>query len=370
MRIIPFPAIIPDLKKITPNEAFFNSVKKNYLTYNDSGMFKKTGVDAIYVYEIQTRFSSHTGVVAALDLDDYREGKVKKHENTIHEKEKVQMDLLLRRKAMVKPILLTYRHSDEIDQTLVGIRSNSQPMFEVTFDKIRQKHRFWQLTDSTVIAAIKKLFEKNIPCCYLADGHHRLTSNLHLDHNIPYNGKDKFDEALCAFFADSQLLVKPFHRVFRNADIEESVLINGVSAYADKIELPGNAPTRKGEWSMCVNGNWTSWRWKDSLTEAYRTNRHVVLDVDILNDKILHEALGVEDIRSDKRISYVEGKRSASALAKMSLGGVAFRLFPVDIDDLMTISDDDDIMPPKSTFFEPRLLNGLLIQELPEAIHS
>jgi uncharacterized protein (DUF1015 family) len=370
MKIIPFPAIVPDLGKITADEAFFNSVKKEYLGYAQKGLFQKSGVDAFYIYEIQTRFSSHIGVVAALDLDDYREGKVKKHENTLLEKEKVQMELLLHRKAMVKPILLTYRHSEAIDKALVEIRKNAKPFFEVNFEKIKQKHLFWQLTDADTIAEIKTLFENNIPCCYLADGHHRLSSNLLLEHQIQYNGKDKFDEALCAFFADSQLLVKPFHRVFSAPNINESDVISAISAYADSIQPRTNAPAQKGEWSMCIKGKWSSWRWKNEVVDTYRANRHVVLDVDILNDKILHEALGVEDIRSDRRISYVEEKRGTAALEKLSHSGVVFRLYPVDIEDLMTISDDNDIMPPKSTFFEPRLLNGLLIQELPEGIHA
>ena len=370
MKIIPFPAIIPDLDKITANEAFFNSVKKNYRGYADGGLFKNTGVDALYVYEIKTRFSSHTGLVAALDLDEYRSGKVKKHEKTIHEKEELQLELLVRRKAMVKPILMTYRHSEEIDEALTNVKNSSEPILQIDFEKIKQKHLFWQLTDPVVIAGIRQLFEKNIPCCYLADGHHRLTSNLHLDHQIPYNGKDKFDEALCAFFADSQLLVRPFHRVFKDSQISDAELMARISQYAEQNVLPGNAPLKKGEWSMCLNGKWSSWHWKTEVVEAYRNNRHVVLDVDILNDKILHEALGVEDIRHDKRISYIEGTRRVAALEKISFTGIVFRLFPVDIEDLMTISDDDDIMPPKSTFFEPRMINGLLVQPLPDAIHA
>jgi uncharacterized protein (DUF1015 family) len=368
MKIIPFQAVIPDLSKIEATEAFFNSVKEEYPKYSSQNLFKKTGLDAFYVYEITTINSVHTGVVAALDLDDYRDGKVKKHENTLLEKEKIQMTLLLERKAMVKPILLTYKHAERIEAKLELIKNSNDPFYEIYFNKIKQHHRFWQVATLDEITAFQQLFEENIACCYLGDGHHRLSSNLLLDHNVPYNGKEKFDEALCAFFADAELVVQPFHRVFKDPDISEADIINKVKSYAEQVDLDQNIPSQKGEWSMCIKGKWSSWRWKNELVESYRSNRHVVLDVDILNDKILHEALGVEDIRKDKRIAYVEGNKAISSLVKMSAAGVSFRLFPVDIEDLMIISDDGDIMPPKSTFFEPRMLNGLLVQELPDAL--
>lgn len=367
MRIHPFKAIIPVLSKLTEVDDFFDTVREEFSTYYKNGYFEDVNEDALYIYQITSPTENHIGLIASLDLEDYRDKKIKKHENTLLEKEKQQMALLLERGAMVKPILLTYKDNDLLHSTLFSLIENTALFYEIYTKKANQHHRFWKISEPSQMELLQALFLSEIPKCYVADGHHRLTTNLLFEETYKqYHLKEKFDDVLCAFFADTQLDIRAFHRILKDVDYDEVTLITQINDIADAIIPAIPTPTHKGMWSMCIKGQWHTWQWKPAFTIAHSELSAVVLDVDMLNELIFKNIFNIQNVRSNPHIGYIEGNKSIADLEKQSHKGILFHLYPVAIEDLMIVSDNDDIMPPKSTFFEPRMLNGLIVQPIPK----
>lgn len=366
MNILPIQAVLPDLTKIKVNDAFFETVKEEYPKYLSQEMFFSTLEKGIYIYEITNSEKQHVGIVAALDLDDVRKGKVKKHEKTLVAKEKTQLNLLIERGAMVKPVLLTYPILESLHTLIIQLKTGSAIFHEIHFPESNQTHRFWLIKDVQAIRTIQNEFKK-IEKLYIADGHHRLNANLHFEEKAQeLHINDKFDEVFCAFFASSQLSISAFNRLVKEPSISGDEILQRINEIAYFIESDAALPQQKNEWKMCIEGKWTTWRWKEHLLN-FRGSDKVNLDVDILNEYIFKQILGIEDIRNDKRISYLDASYEFIKLTKESKKGIVFSLFPVDIHDLFKVADDDGTMPPKSTWFEPRMKNGLLVQEIPKA---
>jgi uncharacterized protein (DUF1015 family) len=178
------------------------------------------------------------------------------------------------------------------------------------------------------------------------------------------DAKDINDDVLCAFFATYDLRIEAFNRFIENVDLLGLDFIKKLEQIAIPLTNRQNAPDKKGRWGTWIAGEYTLWEWKTETLAAFQANGKIVLDVDILNEKIFREILGIEDVRKDKRIKYLEANNDTDFLRKKSTNGICFSLYPVDIQDLIAVSDADGIMPPKSTWFEPRMKNGLLIQEI------
>jgi uncharacterized protein (DUF1015 family) len=366
MKIQPFRAILPILSKINASEAFFDSVREEFITYQTQGFFQEEDEKAVFFYEIKTEKRSHHGVIAALDLADFAEGKVKKHEKTLLEKERQQMSLLIERGAMVKPVLLTYRAVPLLQRFMKEYTLENEVYIAYTFQEGKEIHRFWKINDSEKIRKLQDFFKNNIPFTYVADGHHRLTTNVLLHKTMQNEGEgEHYNQIYCAFFADEDLSIGAFNRAV-NIDVED--FLEKINTVADSVENTNIIPNAKYQFSVFYQAKWHTFTWKTSILAKFKAKGKVLLDVDILNEKILKTILGIEDIRKDERIVYVEGAKGTAALEKICTEGVAkiaFSLYPVAIEDLMDISDDDGTMPPKSTFFEPRMKNGIMIQGLP-----
>jgi uncharacterized protein (DUF1015 family) len=362
MTIHPFKAVVPDLTKINADDAFFETVKEKYITYCQKQLFLTTSENAIYLYQIETPTQQHYGVVASLSLNDYRAGKIKKHEKTLIEKEKKQMELLLERGAMVKPVLLTHLDNDFLRNTILNWTSQKPVFYSIFFEKSEETHRFWKIADSTEIAQLQDIFQKEIPKCYVADGHHRLAANLHFEEMS--GAKDINDDVLCAFFATSDLRIEAFNRFIENVDVLGLEFIKKLEQIANPLSHKEITPNKKGRFGTWINEEYTLWEWKAETIIAFQKEGKIVLDVDILNEMVFKKILSIEDIRKDKRINYIEGNWGDDYLRKKSNSGITFSLYPVNIQDLIAVSEANGIMPPKSTWFEPRMKNGLLVQEI------
>jgi uncharacterized protein (DUF1015 family) len=368
MTIYPIQAVLPDLNKIEVTDAFFETVREDYPAYVAQNKFKTTTQKGVYLYEIITSQSEHLGLVAALDLADVRSGKVKKHEKTLVAKEKTQLNLLIERGAMVKPVLLTYRMNLSLLSLFKELKKDRAIFHEVFFPESQQRHRFWLIEETSLIQQIQNEFAQ-IEQLYVADGHHRLTANLHFEAKArELNITDNFDEVFCAFFDDTQLKIEAFNRIVKDMSISEVELLQKLNDIATPIECDNETPRKKGEWKMCIDEQWTTWSWKSSIKQ-FRGIDFVNLDVDILNELVFKSIFNISDIRKDKRIGYLDATYDKEALTAQSKKGIVFSLFPVDIHDLFQIADADGTMPPKSTWFEPRMKNGLLVQEIPPAFH-
>ena len=388
MKIRPFRAMRPNLEKVPRSNDFFNTVKDLYQNYATAGLFEPTDAEAMYIYQIKTIEGwKFTGLIACTDIAEYHDGNLKKHEKTIISNEEKQAKLLETRGAAIKPILLTYPAIEPLDNLLADYIDRHRKYFVIELGG--EKHRFWQITEGLILKRIRQIFADRIPYAYIADGHHRAASFAALNESAP-NGKN--DKLLCAYFPDHQLKINAFHRLFNT--------LNGLST-ADFLEKLATVcyinplskaalPNRKFVMTMRVDdGRWFRLAWKTEILQNFAEGL-VHLDVHLLNEKILKPILGVKNIRTDERLTYIDGTKSINSIDKTaaaaenraseqlamlsrfdavgdpgSLGkGVCFCLFPVSFPDLKAVVDDAGVMPPKSTFFEPRMKNGLLVYEI------
>lgn len=368
MRIKPFQAVYPDLDYITSADSFFDSAREEYAEYFNSGFFTKTAGEALFIYRIKGTSRQYTGLAACADIRDYLEGRIKQHEHTLPAKEQQQMQLMLRRRAAIKPILLAYNRVEAISEWIEAYIAHRDIFLEVNFEGPKECHQLWEVRDGKAIRELQDLFEQHVPCTYIADGHHR-TSTTSLLYRKSKAGKHRGDYhlLLCALFPSSDIDILDFNRVVYGLNgLSYSAFMAHISQYFDIgfLDTP-RKPVRKHELTMLANREWYSLRWKEQALAEYQ-NEVAVLDARLLDEKILWNILGIEEVRDNQRILYVEGPRGLEGIQQAVSTGeeaVAFCLYPVRLEELMKVADSGKVMPPKSTWIEPRMKNGLIVQE-------
>jgi uncharacterized protein (DUF1015 family) len=313
---------------------------------------------SMYVYRLRMGTHAQTGIAACYSLAEYDTDVIKKHERTRRDKEDDRTRHILETRAQTGPVFLTYRASAAVD-AIVARTVNAPPLFDFTaVDGIR--HTIWQLP----FAGHQPIGDAfaTISALYIADGHHRAASAARVRQQLGGGKKTagEWDTFLAVAFPDNQMQVLPYNRVVKDlgSHTPESLL----SALNERVTVKDGpaSPGHKGEIAMFVGGKWRT----IGLGQAPAgTSPADALDVSRLQDLVLTPLLGIGDIRTDQRIDFVGGARGTGELEKLVLSGkaaVAFSMYPVSVDDLMTISDAGGIMPPKSTWFEPKLRDGLL----------
>jgi len=367
MHLLPFRAIYPKLDMIASPDAFFGNVKVEYASYRKSGFFLECREESLYIYRIRDHKRDYTGIIACVSIQDYLNGMIKKHENTLSFKEQTQTELLLSRTAIVKPVLLTYPPVEAILAFSEDLILSKKPYFEIHFKADKQLHQFWSVADPGQILLLKALFEQYVDRAYIADGHHRASSMAHMYKLTGQKSKSSpYDRLLCAFFPSSQLEIEDYNRVVEGLeDISLTTFMANLSQVVDIEVLKKPArPQEKHEMVMFINREWFRLRWRRRLLESF-TGEEVLLDVQLLNELILEKILGIGDVRTDDRVKYIEGKQGIRGVRERvgkNVNRVGFFLYPVLMDDFMRIGDEGIMLPPKSTWFEPRMRNGLLVQ--------
>jgi uncharacterized protein (DUF1015 family) len=367
MKIKPFQAVYPKLDFLTSPDAFFARVKFEYPEYKKNGFFNKTAQEAIYIYEIEAKHRTYTGLLACSDVQDYYDGNIKKHENTISTKEQQQMQLVISRGAVVKPVLLTYHGVDEINELIYNYKKNNTHFFEISFLEDQQLHRVWEISDATLINTFQALFADKIPQTYIADGHHRV-STLALMHKRIMNkmGYSNFNSVLSAFFPTDQLEVLDFNRVVKGLNGHSPTTFMAKIAQLFDTEIINlRKPSKKYEIVMFFNNEWFQLTWKKEILASYK-NTQILLDASMLNEKVMKGILGIEDSRTDTRVNYIQGVKGLEDFRLTTLKSeqnIGFCLYPVALTDIIAMADMGKTMPPKSTWFEPRMKNGLVAQE-------
>jgi uncharacterized protein (DUF1015 family) len=368
MHILPFRALFPNLNLIPSPDYFFSTVKEEFPEYYDSGFFEHIGAEAFYVYQIQSARRDYLGFVGCVDLRDYREGAIKKHEQTIADQEQKQMQLALKRKAGVKPILLTYPDVPEIGAWLRRFAERHNPVFEVHFEADGQHHRLWAVHTPEDVAAARQLFLEQVPVTYIADGHHRIATTTLMHEKLDQQTEQgHYGTLLAAFFSSADLEILDFNRVVDALeDITPTQFLAGLSQLFDIEYLPKpEKPRRKHELVLYMYREWYRLTWRPHILQADDTGV-AALDAALLNEKVLRDILGIGDVRNDLRVEYVEGPKGLEGLRKKALknkNAVAFCLYPIQLEDLFALADAEQMLPPKSTWFEPRMKNGMLVQE-------
>ena len=333
------------------------------------GTFVNDTTASYYVYELIMDGRSQTGIVACASIDDYCNNVIMKHENTREEKEQDRIRHVDICSAQTGPIFLAYRSNDVIS-AVVNETKKSEPLYAFTADD-GIVHNVWQIADTEKVGAIQGAFEK-IQQIYIADGHHRAASAVKVglkrrNENPGYTGTEEFNFFLSVLFPEDQLMIMPYNRVVKDLNgrtSEEFLAEIGKAFEVKKIGDKAYAPDTKLGFGMYLDNCWYALSAKAEISG--RKDPVEALDVSVLQDFLLKPVLGIEDPRTDNRIDFIGGIRGLAELERRCALDmkVAFAMYPTSIQELFAVSDAGKLMPPKSTWFEPKLRSGLFIHRI------
>ena len=342
------------------------------------GRFIKEEKPCYYLYEQTMDGRKQTGIVACASIDDYCNGIIKKHENTRADKEQDRINHVDICNMQTGPIFLAYRTNETLKKLTAAIKE-STPVYDfISEDGIG--HRVWVVSEDQDIESIANAFEQ-IPGIYIADGHHRCASAAKVGlkrraEHPDYDGTEEFNFFLSVCFPDDELKILDYNRVVKdlngNSSEEFLEIISDcfdVKALEESVTGTGFAPSKKGEFGMYLDGRWYCLTAKETILSEDVVDG---LDVSVLQNNLLGPVLGIEDPKTDKRIDFVGGIRGLKELErrcnpmddKAAEMKVAFSMFPTSILELFAVADAGRLMPPKSTWFEPKLRSGLFLHEL------
>lgn len=360
-----------DGKKTKPGSP--ERLKKTKLAFEDfinQGYFLQDEQPGYYIYQQRKDGFSFVGIIARISIDDYYNGTIKIHEQTLTEREEKLKEYLEVCDFNAEPILFSFPNNPCIEETINNIIKQRAEYDFTTTDKIR--HTLWPVLDAETCNLIQSEFAK-INAVYIADGHHRSASSALLgkskrDKNKNYTGEENFNYYMGIFFPENQLKIFDFNRVVKDLNgLSTEQFITKLSECFE-VEKKGNQIYKANKlhnFSMYLDGNWYSLNAKKG---SYHTDNPVgTLDVAILSNKVLSPILGIHDLKTDKRIGFVSGIKGMEELkAQVDLGKmkVAFGMYPVSMEQLKHIADTHNIMPPKSTWVEPKMRSGLVIYSL------
>lgn len=321
-----------------------------------------------YLYELVMEGRAQTGIVACASVDDYSSGVIARHENTREEKEQDRIRHVDVTNAHTGPIFLAYRSQEELN-SLVALEKKKTPLYDfISEDGIC--HRVWKIEDPQKAEEIHRIFS-GIPRVYIADGHHRAASAVKVaamrrEANPSWTGNEEFNYFLSVLFPDDQLMIMPYNRVVQDLNgLSREEFLKKTEKYFVVTERGRKAfsPEQKGQVGMYLDGSWYQ---LDARPEICTDDPVEGLDVSILQDRILGPLLGIGDPRTDSRIRFVGGIRGLSELERLVDSGaaVAFSMYPTSIRELFEVADAGLLMPPKSTWFEPKLRSGLFIHAI------
>ncbi|HEU4710601.1 MAG TPA: DUF1015 family protein [Pyrinomonadaceae bacterium] len=326
---------------------------------------EKEAEPSLYLYRLIMGDHQQVGVVACCSVDEYDNDTIRKHERTRRDKEDDRTRHMLMLRAQTGPVFLTYRRQQDIDEQ-VSAALNGQPLYDVTADD-GIRHTIWGLdeTDKLVNSFA------SVPLLYIADGHHRAASASRAraelrSQSFNHTGDEDYNYFLTVIFPDSQLQILAYNRVVKDLNgFSKDEFLDAVRRQFTISEDADPAPKQRGNWSMYLDGKWYGLQLSPEATLPTGTVQS--LDVSVLQDRLLDPVLGIKDVRTDKRIDFVGGLRGTKELERLVNEGkaaVAFSLYPTTVAELLMVSDANEIMPPKSTWFEPKLRDGLLIHSL------
>lgn len=346
-------------------EKRFKAVANKYQDFKHDQILIEEEHPVFYLYEIQSKGQTFTGIIAGTSVKDYQDNVIKKHEDTLQYRVELFKDYLHQTNFNTEPVLITYPDSVEIN-TFIALRKKSKPVYEYSTTN-KEKHTLWKIDTQSEIDWLQEHFEK-IPNLYIADGHHRSASAELLYEQDKHLGNENLNYFMSFLIAESNVKIYEFNRLIRD--------LNGLSKDDFIKKLSENfiikakdqeiwKPQNKFEFGMYLDGSFYALFYKhENHNESSILDS---LDAQILYDKVLFPILGIEDLRNDERIDYIPGKQSISVIKDLIDEGefeVGFMLFPSDINEIKALADNNLIMPPKSTYIEPKFRSGLVVYEL------
>ena len=341
------------------SQAVYNKAKENLQDFLAKEVVFQEERSCYYIYQLIMNGRSQTGLVCVSSVDDYFKDVIKKHEFTRPEKEKDRIEHMKTIRAQTGNVFLAYNNVAEIDAIISRWKNSHQPAYDFVADDHIQ-HTVWLVDDENAVGEITRLFAQNVPATYIADGHHRAASAAKVSKEFPDSEAAKY--FLTTIFPASELAILDYNRLVK--DLNGMDADDFISALHDDFTMTQNQeavkPAQLHEIGMYLDKQWYI---LTARKDSFSTDPIGVLDVTILSNNILDKLLGIRDQRTDKRIDFVGGIRGLKELEKRVDSGemrVAFSLYPVTIQQLFDIADSGKVMPPKSTWFEPKLRDGLL----------
>lgn len=332
------------------------------------GIFLEDGEDSFYLYELTMDGRSQTGIVACSAVDDYMSGVIKKHENTREEKELDRIRHIDELDAQTGPIFLTYRPVEKLKELVARVKETPALYDFTSEDGIR--HRVWKTAETAELNGIRGAFAE-IPATYIADGHHRAASAVKValkrrEENPGYDREAPFNYFLSVLFPSDELAILPYNRVVKDLNgLSKEEFLQAVSSSFHNREVGKEpfAPDQKGRFGMYLEDTWYELCPKAGLVPDDPVKG---LDVSVLQDLLLNPVLGIKDPKTDKRIDFVGGIRGLDELRRRAESDMklAFSMYPTSMEELLKVADAGLLMPPKSTWFEPKLRSGLFIHRL------
>ena len=347
------------------SEEVYRKAVENFEKLSATAPMEKEAAPSLYLYRLIMGQHEQIGVVAVCSIDEYDDNTIRKHERTRRDKEDDRTRHMVMLRAQTGPVFLTYRKQTEIDEQ-VSAAITAPPLFDITAeDGIR--HTVWRLTDTD---GLVNSFA-SVPLLYIADGHHRAASASRAraelrEQSFTHTGNEDYNYFLTVIFPDSQVQILAYNRVVRDLNgLSQQEFLDALQRQFTITENANPEPPERGHWSMYLDGKWYELSLAPDSTLPVGTVGG--LDVSVLQDRVLDPILGIKDVRTDKRIDFVGGLRGTKELERLVNEGkaaVAFSLFPTTVAELLMVSDANEITPPKSTWFEPKLRDGLLIHTI------
>lgn len=350
----------------------YTKSRENYDRFQKEGVLIQDKDEYYYIYGQTMDGRTQYGLVAGAGVDDYLNGIIKKHELTRPDKEEDRMINIRYNNANIEPVFFAFPKNHSLDLIMNDIINNKAPEYDFTAeDSIG--HHFWVIDDKNTINSITEIFDREIPFTYVADGHHRTAAAARIGiekraENPDFNGTEEFNYFLAVHFPDDQLAIMDYNRVVKDLNGKDKQQF--LSEIREKFDVTGTSheilkPSKLHQFSMYLDGEWYMLQAKEG---TYDDNDPIgILDVTVLTNNVLEPVLHIQDLRRSKRIDFIGGIRGLGELKRRVDSGdwaVAFALYPVSMKQLIDIADSGNIMPPKTTWFEPKLRSGLVIHSL------
>lgn len=363
-RIHAFRAGTPNLAIIEDTHTFFDTCKSAYPQFRKNNYFDENQEEAFYLYQIDNGKEKQTGLLCTLDLKDYIDGKVIRHEKTLSAKRQHMQHLFKERQAHIKPALLTFPAVDELKDLLIETRSNAKLVYQTTY--LKEVHRIWSVQDKKMIKKFEKAYATHIDHTYIADGHHRTEAATELFQADMKAGKQSDHRyLLVALFSSDQLRIDEFNRLIYSFNgMSKKQLLNAIKkSFKIKASDDPVMPQKKHEIGMVIGSDWYRLNARKSILKPGPSG--LVLDVNLVNQFILNEVLDIHDVSHDNRVQYIEGPkgiRSIEKKVKKESEAFGLTLYPITFEEFKKVTDAGEVLPPKSTWFEPRMRNGFITQ--------
>ncbi len=354
------------------DERVYEQARENFQQLLKKKILQQDAQDCYYVYSLEMQGRTQTGLVACSSVEDYFADIIKKHEHTRPVKELDRIHHMQTTGIHAEPVFLAYRDVQEINAIIQSVVSGKTPVYDFTADD-GIKHKLWVVDESQTVQQLTGLFSEKVPFTYIADGHHRAASSAKVGKKIAdeypaHTGNEEYFFFLSVLFPESELHIMDYNRTVKdlNGYTPEKFLQKVSTAFnVANSEQPVH-PAQLHEFGMYLESKWYRLTAKEG---SWRNDPIGILDVTILQENLLAPLLGIHDPRTDERIDFVGGIRGLSELEKRVNSGemkVAFSLYPVSMEQLMQIADSGNVMPPKSTWFEPKLRSGLVVHSFSE----